>query len=100
MFPGCGSQCTQPQLNICALNSSTMVFIIDLTPPLRGTGYVEEGWVEGIAMALGAEATDEGVLEGIFGSRSPISRRIPTLSLSRTPSIHSAVMILLVESSG
>jgi hypothetical protein len=34
------------------------------------------------------------------GGRSPIRRKIPSLSLRRTPSIHSATMTFLVEYSG
>lgn len=97
-LPGWGSQWTQPQSNICAEKRETMVCMMYWVPPLSGfAGKLKEagGCCSEMSKGVGVDSA-----ASVSGSSSPTNRRMPFLSLSRTPSIHSATIILFVEYSG
>lgn len=108
MFPGCGSQCTQPHRNICAENRSTIVVITSFkdspSPPLPSfpfhqslSGFSLSSlvvlWRVSRTASLLGGSRDAPLQPGLPCLRGPFQGLVRlSLSHNRTPSIHSAVM--------
>jgi len=79
-----------------------MVCMMAFTPPPRSDldGDLGCDFMEGGEETSKVEDMGWTGLVDRPGGRSPMRRQMPSLSLRRIPSIHSAVMTLLVEYSG